>query len=250
MGQQSQKPMKPAGRDPQAKGALELIEEAIHLLRAAPAAALASYYAGTLPFVLGLLYFWADMSRSAFAAQHLAGSALGLALLFVWMKCWQAIFVRRIRAGFGGLPPMTAGRCGRLCIAQIALQPTGLFLIPLSLVPIFPFGWAYGFYQNVTVLADGEPEPLRRLMARASRQAALWYKQNFSLLAIFAGFGLFVFLNWTTVGFVLPALVKILFGLESMFTRAQIQHVRLHFDALGRFSECDGAVGFIALGGL
>jgi len=41
------------------KGAIELIEEAVQLLRRAPAASLAIYYAGALPFVLALLYFWA-----------------------------------------------------------------------------------------------------------------------------------------------------------------------------------------------
>jgi len=224
--------MKSASRDPQAKSALELIEEAIHLLRAAPAAALAYYYVGTLPFILGLLYFWADMSRSAFALQHLAESALGLTLLFLWMKCCQAMFVRRLRASFGGLPRLTFARCGRLCIAQVALQPTGLFLLPLALVPVFTFGWAYSFYQDVTVLADGEPEPLRRLISRAGRQSSLWYKQNLSLLAIFAGFGLFVFLNWTTVGLALPALVKMIFGLESMFTRAGFGAVNTTFFAV------------------
>ena len=53
--------------------ALELIEEAVHLLRRAPGPVLAIYYFGSLPFVLALLYFWADMSRSPLAYQHLAG---------------------------------------------------------------------------------------------------------------------------------------------------------------------------------
>ena len=50
-----------------AKSAIDLLEEAITLLRAAPASALVAYYAGAVPFWLGLLYFVADMSQSAFA---------------------------------------------------------------------------------------------------------------------------------------------------------------------------------------
>ena len=75
--------------------------------------ALASYYLGGLPFVLGALYFWADMSRSAFASQRLAGGALGMAALFLWMKFWQAIFARNLRALISGepLPPLSFGRC-------------------------------------------------------------------------------------------------------------------------------------------
>ena len=60
------------------RGAIELIEEAVHLLRRAPLSVLAGYYAGSLPFVLALLYFWADMSRSPLAYDHLAGGAWGL----------------------------------------------------------------------------------------------------------------------------------------------------------------------------
>ena len=82
-----------AGRGREGRGALDLIDEAVHLLRRAPAGLLAVYYVGAMPFVLGLLYFWADMSRSAFAEKHLAASALGLAGLFIWMKCCQSVFL-------------------------------------------------------------------------------------------------------------------------------------------------------------
>src|SRR5438093_9140038 len=86
----------------QGRDALDLIEEAIHALRTAPGGALAAYYFGSLPFVLGLLYFWADMSRSPFARQHVVEAALGVSLLFLWMKCWQVIFARLLRAHLGG----------------------------------------------------------------------------------------------------------------------------------------------------
>src|SRR6516164_4848417 len=58
--------MKRNARRQQGKVSLELFEEAFHLVRSAPSVALASYYLGTLPFVLGLLWFWTDMSRSPF----------------------------------------------------------------------------------------------------------------------------------------------------------------------------------------
>src|SRR5450631_1380324 len=92
-------------RRQQGKGANDLIEEATHLLRTAPAATLAAYYVGTIPFILGLLYFWADMSRSPFASQHLAESSLLVVGLFIWMKFWQAVFARRVRAHIAAQPP-------------------------------------------------------------------------------------------------------------------------------------------------
>ncbi len=60
----------------QGKGPFEMIEEAVHLLRSAPASLLCAYYLGTLPFALGLLYFWADMSRGSFAERRLPVAAL------------------------------------------------------------------------------------------------------------------------------------------------------------------------------
>ena len=89
----------------QGKGAFDLIEEAVHLLRTAPPSTLAAYYLGAIPFVLGLLFFWADMSRSPFANQHLADASLALAALFFWMKFWQAVFAQRIRAHIAAEPP-------------------------------------------------------------------------------------------------------------------------------------------------
>src|SRR5436305_10642181 len=111
------------------KPAIELIEEAVHLLRRAPLSTVALYYIGSLPFVVGLLYFWAEMSRSPFASEHLAGESLGLALLFLWMKLWQARFTRNLRAHIGGSSPAGFGwrQWRDLVITQSALQATSLF---------------------------------------------------------------------------------------------------------------------------
>ena len=147
--------MKRAGRQLD-KSAIELIEEAVHLLRGSPLAVLAGYYAGSLPFVLCLLYFWADMSRSPLAYQHLAGGAWALGALFVWMKFCHSVFGLRLRALVAGEPPPVLGfrRCRRILTAQAALQPSGLFLLPVALVLTLPFAWVYAFYQNLTVLED------------------------------------------------------------------------------------------------
>jgi len=80
--------MKPSQKKYQ-KSALRIIEETVHLLRTAPGLLLSVYYLGSVPFVLGLLYFWADMSRSPNANEYSAAAALGLAFLFVWMKVWH-----------------------------------------------------------------------------------------------------------------------------------------------------------------
>src|SRR5215471_7341425 len=93
--------MKPAGGQKSDKSGIELIEEATQVLRTAPIETLTTYYVGAIPFVLGFLYFWTDMSRSAFANQHLAEASLGTAALFIWMKFCQALFAGRLRAQLG-----------------------------------------------------------------------------------------------------------------------------------------------------
>ncbi len=68
------------------KNGIQLIEEAMYVLRVRSAKGLLLYYIGSLPFILGLLYFLSDMSRSAYAYQYCAAGSLVLAMLFVWMK--------------------------------------------------------------------------------------------------------------------------------------------------------------------
>jgi hypothetical protein len=216
----------------QGRGTFDLIEEATQLLRTAPASVLAVYYLGAIPFTLGLLFFWADMSRSAFASQHLADASLAMTLLFLWMKFWQVIFARRLRAQVAGEPPPAVNfrRGTRIFLTQTILQPPGLFLIPLSLIPALPFAWVYAFYQNATALADGHNHT-RELFKKSCRQAVLWPKQNNLALAILFGFALYVFINWTTLCLVLPHLFKMLLGVESVFSKSPLSLLNTTFFA-------------------
>jgi hypothetical protein len=204
------------------KGPLDLIEEAVHLLRLAPASLFAFYYLGSLPFILGLLFFWADMSRGSFAERRLAGASLGLAALFLWMKLWQALFARRMLARVCGEapPPLRWGGLWRTALTQAIVQPSGLLVLPVALALLVPFGWTWAFYQNVTVLEADEAGGLRSLLRRAFRQAALWPAQNHYGLLTLKLFGFFVCLNLAS-GFLLgPFLLKTLLGVETAFSRS------------------------------
>ena len=79
-----------------ARGSIEILEESIQLLRAAPSAAIAAYLAGAVPFFAGLLFFGTDMSRNPFAAERLPAESLGLTVLFIWKSVWQAVFAARL----------------------------------------------------------------------------------------------------------------------------------------------------------
>lgn len=166
------------------KSGLDLAAEAVHLVRTAPPAALGAYYVGTAPFVVAFLHFWSDMSRSAFAERRCLGASLVLAGLFVWMKCWQAIFAARLREVMSGRKraPWTPRRLAALVAAQLTLQPLGLLSIPIALLLMLPFYAVYAFYQNVTALADGNGAPLPDIRRKAWTLALVRPKQNHILI--------------------------------------------------------------------
>ena len=167
----------------QSKGALDIIEEAVQLVRTFPAT-VALYYIGSLPFMLALLYFWTDMIRNAFAYRHCIEASLGLAILFLWMKCWQTVFTRRLMTRIRGTDPgcWSFRQIVRLVVVQTIMQPWGLWILPLALLLTLPFPWMYAFYQNVTVFGDGEDGNVRTILKRSGRQAKLWPKQNLLLI--------------------------------------------------------------------
>jgi len=107
--------------------------------------------------VLSLLHFWSDMSRGAFAYDRIGGGSLMVGLLFVWMKCWQAVSRQKLRSYLLGSGELrwTPGRVAQLVIVQAALQPTALFVRPVALLITLPYGWVRAFYENAVVLGDG-----------------------------------------------------------------------------------------------
>lgn len=192
----------------------------MQVLRTAPAHALLAYYVGSAPFVLGLLFYWSDMSRSAFAVRHLVGGALGMSLLFEWMKVWQSVYAGILRARLSGEVPVrwTAGRVIRVTIRQLVWQPSGLFLLLPAFIVFVPFGWLYAFYQNVVVLGTRGDETLRPFTKLAWRQALLdGIEHNFMLSMLFF-FGMFVSLNIAITALALPFLLRSVLGMETPFT--------------------------------
>lgn len=208
------------GRDPQtALGGLDLLEQSVHALRLASPATLLCYYIGSAPFVLAVLFFWSDMSRSGLAEQHLVGGAIGLSLLFVWMKVWQSIFALKLSAQIANepAPGITAAVLFRGAASQTLIQATGLFVIPIAANILLPIVWTYAFYQNATVLGLREPS-LRALVRRSWRQACFAPMQGHTALAVLTLFTFFVFLNIAITMLFAPQLVKMFAGIETNFT--------------------------------
>lgn len=177
--------MKRAKADPDARiGGIALAEEAVHALRTAPFAAWAAYAIGSGPFVIALMYFWADMAYSPFARQRLVAGSLVLTALFVWMKAWQSVFSGRMHAHVmdAAAPKTHVVDFLRIAATQSIIQTTGLVLLPLSLIVAMPFPWVYAAYQNATVLGAERGPGLRDTVQRSIALAGIAPNQNLVLI--------------------------------------------------------------------
>jgi hypothetical protein len=202
--------------------AIELIDSAVHLLRTAPAGVLLSYYAGSIPCLLGLLFFLADMSRGAFARERLIEASFSAALLFLWMKCWHSVFAAKLRAHLTLQPgaPWTPGRVARLVLTQAAVQPAGLFLRLVAGQIVLPYVLTYAFFQNVGILGDGTRSGLGEVVRESARQARLSLWQAHGALAALFLFTFFVWLNICILFGIAPMLLKSFFDIETVFSRS------------------------------
>lgn len=166
------------------QSAFLLAEEAVELLIRTGAAPMSVYLLGTLPFLVGLMAYWAVMSASAYAYLYLSPGALALALLFLWMKTLQARFAQHLRCRLQDrpLPPWNVATFLTTFCRQGALHASAVLLYPLCFLTVLPMAYAVGWYQYVSILDDGGRKSMRALMREAGEQARLWPKQNHLLL--------------------------------------------------------------------
>lgn len=188
--------------------AIELLEQAVALLRLATPRALLAYLAGAVPFGLALLFFLNEMWRSPFAFERLALWSLALAALYIWKNTWQAVFAAELYRGLspGSRAPVNVWK---LVAIQAALQPVGLALL-------LPFPWIVAFFRNAALFAAlGKPHPLRT----ARKQAMLWTRQNWGVIGIATLGGILLFLNIGIMILALPQLARSFLGIEGDLVR-------------------------------
>jgi hypothetical protein len=191
-----------------ARTSIDILEEAVHLLRAAPAETAATYLIGAAPLTLAFLFFLADMNRSLYAFEHLPWASLGLAVLYVWKNAWQALFMAKL---YHQLSPSEAPAKStwQAILMQSSLQPLGL-VVPL------PFPWITAFFRNVALYAAlGRPDAL----AAARRQSVYATRQNWGVLTIVALGALLLFANVLVSIALLPQLARSFLGIEGDLAR-------------------------------
>jgi hypothetical protein len=155
-----------------------------------------------------------------------------MALAFLWMKTAQSVFTGKLRSRLARLPEesLTISRLLRVAVFQGAIQPSKLFLLPLAALATIPYGWVSAFYENATVFGAGEQ--LRSFIARCSRQASFWPRQNHYAKAVYLLLVLVVFLNVAIIVLFLPELLKIFTGIETIFTRSRASIFNTTFFAI------------------
>jgi hypothetical protein len=210
-------------------GSIELMEQAVGLLRQAPLSTLLCHWLGSAPLALALLVFRNQVARPRVPASTAALYALLLTLLLIWMNCWRAIFSGRLRRQLSGAAdsPWTAGRVFRLIALQAYFGATKLFILPLAALIMFTFADTVAFYRIATVLAAGDAnadtsagaDPLR-LRSRARQLAAFAGAQNWTILAILFLLQVVTAINLTLAIAALPQLFRILTGIETAFSRS------------------------------
>ena len=146
------------------------------------------YYLGSLPFAIGFLYFWFDMSQSAYAEDRLVLWSLVLPLLFVWMKCWQSIYVNKLNNWIYGvpLPVYTLRAVIRLIMFNAIVQPSGFIVIPVSMILGFPYMLAGFFYQDVLLSEHLYEEGFFSSCRNSYRCAKQDYSQGLTLMWLFS----------------------------------------------------------------
>jgi len=199
--------------------AIALLEEAVNVLRRAPLSTWLLHWTGAVPLVLAWLLFWHDATQyHASGAASVADAAL-LAVALAWMNSWRALYAGRLRSQLSG-EALARPRIWRMAASQTFLGATKLIVLPLAALVIFPLAPVAAFYRYATALAAGSDLDAVEVIARASRLARYQARRSWAVALTLAFVQLAVTLNVALTLLILPQLVKMLTGFESVFSRS------------------------------
>ena len=201
-------------------GAVEMLEDGVHLLRQAPPGTLLCYWTGGIPLALAALRFWNDITNPRTTGLACLAESFGMALLLTWMNCWRAVFAGRLRRQLSGASdaPWTRRRIWRLAAVQAFLGASRLVVLPCALAIGFPLAAVMAFYRDAAALSDRGLEPAE-VIRRARQLARRGQGQSWILASLLLLLGLLVMCNVFLTLALLPQLVRMLTGYESVFSR-------------------------------
>lgn len=211
-----------AGKASEEIGGVELCERAFHLLVAAPIRAWCVYLLGLCPFGLVLLYFLTDMTVNPLAGERLASFSFAVTVAVLWWRAWQARFAAELFAVLSRrpLPAGSAWDWFFLGLRQIVVFAVFLAVAPIAALVVVPTGWMIAFCQGASVIGGVRGRSLGQTFKEASAEVFVWQRQNHVALLVLSAWAFFVFLNGYALVFVVPSLLKIATGVETVVTRS------------------------------
>ncbi len=210
------------------KKGLDLLEEAILLLRRLPFLSWAGLYLGVLPYILVFLLYLMNLAHNPTISEQLVGYSGLLAVLYLWQKFWQTVFAAQVWRLRSGADAVTWSVRSTIRILRDHLRYSAVSVVGLtvSALLMFPLAWSYAVHQNLVLLVlpgfQGT-NPQRGALKRSWEQARLWPGQNHVVMLLLGLVGLFAFLNFASCLVFLPYLIKLLTGWESTFTRLGVR---------------------------
>jgi hypothetical protein len=196
---------------------IDLLEEAIHLLRRTSAITYAYYILGVTPFALLFFQLLADASYHRYLAEHLGDSVIRLALGYCWMKGFQALACQRLLASYSGEPIPRRGPLEllRLWSAQCAIQPWGILIKPMAFIALVPSPFVDAFFQTASTVITGNRGEFMRCVQLSTGKIT----PGLILNGIIFTFRLVMFACVYSTLATLPFLCKMLFGVETLLTQ-------------------------------
>ncbi len=195
--------------------AVELVEEALALLRRTPSA-LAWHWLGAVPFWLGLLWYFTDMTHGALARQRCSFGALVVAVLYLWKRAAQSRAGAWLRAAaVDAVPPPWGWRDWRVILGLHARCSTWSLLAagPAALA-VAPFGWWLAWHESLATVCDRPSHDATDAVRRAWAAARTDPGQNHLAIGIFSIAAPMAAINIAIVLALLPELARALFGVQ------------------------------------
>jgi len=211
------------------RSAINIVEEALCVLRNFPET-LAIYYIGSLPFILGILYFWADMSQGAYEGHHALGAAFILAILYIGMKSCHVYFSNHVYSKISQEPTPHRSLSEHFSlITTQALIQSSLFLVwPFALFLILPFGWVFPFYHYTSIIQESSGN-FKVIWDKSWELAKQWPGQNYILILLTTLFYIVIFINVAAAIFIIPQLLKSFLGIDSVFVLSGVHFLNTTF---------------------
>jgi hypothetical protein len=198
---------------------IDLVEEAIHVLRGAGVRGLALIWTGAIPFAVGVLLFWRDMTHYDRNVELCAWESLLLVALLLWMNVLRGLFAASLHAQLAGAA--SGGNKGffRTVGVHLVLGTSKLLLMPLAVLTVLAIPGAVGFFRIAITVAAVDGDDFSKTVAKA-RKLSSSVAQPVLLILLLVFIATLLFVNIAVLLALLPQLARILTGYESSFTRA------------------------------